>query len=128
MFVLILATVLGHVATDTALPPVSYSDLERFPPPGTVMASRSLALAHLEWLERCMSLGESEALRLSAWRAEAAELYAAWDALADAQMACSPESALWHLEVLRDLLGPEAYYCYPARMPPPVPLWQFEIP
>lgn len=114
---------LALALSSPALPPVTAADLEKFPSREVAWAGYEFAVEHVRWVEGRSPCWE----RLDAWewRTEARQCHMAWDLLADSWGRIPQAMSLSHLERLRCLLGPEAYYA--GRMPPCCPWWRFEM-
>jgi len=95
-------------------------DLKRFPAQAVAQDMAAFGRAHVAWVEGEAALSPWES-HWCAWRCEAKQCLAAWEALERAHE--SEEERLQALADLKDLLGQEDYFA--GVMPPPAPVWRF---
>lgn len=127
MFAIVLASLLDGCPAPQ-LPPVSVADLLWLPGREATQAQLVLAYEHLTWLRQASQ--DRLAARTCPHRCgEAERLHEAWDALDDAWRGSCPHACAagreQHLERLRSIIGVAAYIS--GQMPPPVPIWRFQI-
>lgn len=100
-------------------PAVHLDDLDRFPPAEVVQANVELSRRHVDFLvARQRHWPHTD----RTWLEEARRARNVWQCLGAAQSDHEHER-FWHLEDLRDYLGPENYFR--GLMPPPVPLHRY---
>lgn len=121
-----------------APPATRLSDVERFPPADHLRACVKANLEYQCWLNHQIvwrSSGGRDCSGLQDAYAETKQLHAIYDALGGAagydgpSMESNPDGAMSYrlhwLWRFRELVGEAAYWS--GELPPPVPLWRFEV-
>jgi len=104
-------------------PPVE--DALRFPDRVVINELLSFNQAYRQCIDMRQPVERSHGGELRAALQDTNRLYRIWDTLRDARCDYYYVTVRRQaLQRLRDLIGPEAYYC--GELPPSVPLWQFQ--